>query len=145
MIYSAIRPDGHGRMRMVTKIRATVHLLYFLRARRHLQDEKATTGPGVETAVAQAKETHRLLWVSLSRPTLIAGEANDVQARNGLYKHFQCTRQADSRKWVHPHSISYARYAHECHEDSSSMQRQRSAWMYISCYRICDIFNDGFS
>ena len=56
------------RMRMVTKIRATVHLLYFLRARRHLQDEKATTGPGVETTVAQAKETHRLLWVSLPRP-----------------------------------------------------------------------------
>ena len=24
-----------------------------------------------------------------------------------------------------------------CHEDSSSMQWQRSAWMYISCYRIC--------
>ena len=101
---------------MVTKIRATVHLLYFLRARRHLQDEKATTGPGVETAVAQAKETHRLLWVSLPRRTVVAGEANDVQARNhGLYKHLQCTRQADSRKWVHSHSISYARrYAHEC-------------------------------
>ena len=65
------------RMKMVTRIRATVHLLYILRARRHLQDEKATTGPGVETAVAQAKETHRLQWVSLPRPTVVAGEAND--------------------------------------------------------------------
>ena len=46
------------RMKMVTKTRATVHRLYFLRARRYLHDEKATTGPGVETAVAQAKETH---------------------------------------------------------------------------------------
>ena len=50
-----------------------------------MQDEKATTGPGVETAGrGQAKETHRLLWVSLPRPTVVAGEANDEQARNVL-------------------------------------------------------------
>ena len=121
MIYSAIRPDGHvgHRMRIVTKTRATVHRLYFLRARRYLQDETVTTGPGVETAVAQAKETYRLLWVSLPRPIPWLLERL-MTNRHAMY--FQCTRQADSRKWVHPHSISYARYAHECHEDSSSVQ-----------------------